>query len=327
MAGDLEVRVPGGQTDRIATALTVAIAVLSLAVLLRSHITIFGSWWVTISPMKFLTLGIFYVFGISILVGISNRNRITILLIVITSFSMYSAKEDFYRLRSGGNYMEDNNEYIYKNNTLLEEKTYIREIKSESKDVIAMWAAICLEYESFCGDPKISEFSKMEMALFVVSSLLDLGNSIERRNVGAGCVGNSEETPKFEALNFALVREATIGCCDDFAYLTASFLNYLDIENEYVLMPGHIANRARIDGVWVFVDSMNALIVEGLFVKRGAPKRFHIYPHSNVDLISRRFDVLNNQRQEISYFAEEVHFIMNFMKFRSSKNVDMDAFR
>jgi hypothetical protein len=327
MAGDLEVRVPSSKTDRIATVLAAAIAVLSLGVLLRSHITIFGSWWINISSMKFLTLGIFYVFGISILIFIYNRKIVIISLIALISLSMFSAKEDSHELRSGAIYLNNGNEFIYKNNFLLEEKSEIRDIKSESQDVIAMWAAICFKYESFCNDPNISEFAKIEMALFVVSSLLDLGNSRERRKVGAGCIGNSEETPKFEVLNFALVREATIGCCDDFAYLTASFLNYLGIENEYVLMPGHIANRARVGGVWIFVDSMNALIVEGLFIRRGAPKRFHIYPHSNVDLTSRRFDVLNSQRQEISYFADEVHFIMNFMKFRSSGNVDMDAFR
>lgn len=312
------------QPRRIGTVLIAGIAVLSVAVLLRSHITIFGSWWVTISEKKFLALGLFYLAGIGLLVLVEKRKAVLIAAILLSGASMYSAKDDYFAPRLGGNYMASDNSYIYSNNEFLTDKAAIRGIKSGSPDVVGMWAALCLKYDSFCSDPGVSEFAKLEKATLIVSSLLDFGNPREYTGSGPGCVGNSQETPEFRASSFALVRQATIGCCDDFARLTASFLNYLDIENEYVLIPGHIANRARIDGKWVFADSMNTLIVEGLFDSRGTAKRFHLYPHSNVDLSSNRYDVLNFQRQEISFFSDDVHFVMNYMSFRSSANVDAD---
>lgn len=304
-------------------AILIIITTISMLIVLRGQITIFGSWLVTVSETKFALICIFYIIWIVILVTIGAGRSATIYSILLTSISIYSAADDFYTTRSIGSFSSNENHYVYRNNPLLNEKDSIRKAKFRSESITDVWDYICSKNEYTCHSGNAKDFDKLELATLSVSGIFDLGNSDPANRNKPGCVGMSEETNFTSSKsNFSLIRKSSIGCCDDFAHLTASFLNYLGIENEFVTMPGHIANRAKIDGKWVFADSMTTIIVTGLFDRKSDPKGFYIYPNPNVDLGSRRYETLNLQIQEISYFSDDVHFIRNYMAFPSSAKVD-----
>ena len=318
----------GFHLGHISIALFAAIVFVSAIVLLREHITIFGSWLVTISSKKLIALVLFYLLALAGLISIGGKRTIILASLALIAASIFSASSDFYSLRTDGNYSTNGNSYVYRNNDFLYDKQKIRLIKSRAQNVRQMWRAICQQFNSFCSDDQVSAFSKLEKVVFIVSAMFDMGNAKGQDVERAGCIGNSEET-NFESgsSNFSLIRKSSIGCCDDFAHLTASFLNYLGLENQFVAMPGHIVNRVRIGGKWILADANSALIIVGFDENRGDAKTFFIYPIPDVDLVSRRFIALNLQRQEISYFSSDVHFIKNFMTFPSSASVDADYLR
>lgn len=310
------------ERKHIGTALFGAILIVSAFVLFREHITIFGGRLVAISAKKLTVLGLFYLASIGSMIAIGGRKAFSIGALFLAAATMYSAKSDFYTLRAE-DYSGNGNYYVYRNNDYLYEKDKIRAAKARSKNIQEMWRLLCARHDSFCSDSRLSDFDKLEKVIFITSSLFESGNLNPGNNDKRGCVGHSEET-NFERIkvDFALYRKSSVGCCDDFARFTASFLNYLKLTNEFVEMPGHVANRVRIDGKWVFADANTALIVKGLFDKPGGAKIFYIYPHSDVDLVSNKADVLSFQREELSYFTDNVHFIMNYMSFRSSADVN-----
>ena len=158
--------------------------------------------------------------------------------------------------------------------------------------------------------------------MLIVSTFFDYGNKLAINQHKGGCVGFSEET-KFQQsiLNFDLYKDSEIGCCNDFAYMTASFLNYLEIDNEYVIMPGHIANLVYIKNQEYYVDSNTNLIIKNFrHIDKG--KIFYIYPHPNVSELSERFTVLNFQNKLIEDFSAHTHFILNFLRVWSYEQMD-----
>ena len=54
-------------------------------------------------------------------------------------------------------------------------------------------------------------------------------------------------------------------------------------------------------------------------------KLIQIYPHGNVNSIeplSSRANVYNLQKDQISRFSSEVHFLYNYFKFEKTNNID-----
>ena len=157
--------------------------------------------------------------------------------------------------------------------------------------------------------------------MLIVSAFFDYGNELEENQNEAGCVGNSEETNlNIVSKNFLLYRSSDIGCCNDFAYMLASFLNHLKIDNQLITIPGHKANMIYLDDSTLYIDANTNLIVDN-FLKQ-QDKIFFIYPHPNVSQQSHRFSMLNFQNNLIENLSYHEHFIYNYIKLNPSDTID-----
>ena len=157
--------------------------------------------------------------------------------------------------------------------------------------------------------------------MLIVSAFFDYGNQLKENQNKGGCVGNSEETNFIvTSKNFTLYSSSDIGCCNDFAYMLASFLNNLQIDNQLVTIPGHIANVINLENSTLFIDANTNLIVENFLQEQ--EKKFYVYPHPNVSKQIRRFGMLNFQNQLIENFTNHEHFIYNFITFYPSDGVN-----
>ena len=201
----------------------------------------------------------------------------------------------------------------------------LRDLKKRSKNIEDLWFSICREYDNFFLDKDASQLFKAEKAMLVVSTFFKFGNKSLKNNSLTGCVGMSEETDlKAIAVNFKLYRDSQIGCCNDFAYMTASFLNYLNIKNELIWLPGHIANLITINKTNYYIDSSTNIIVKNFNNERG--KLFNIFPHPSVSLSSERYKVLCFQNHLIENFSRHSDFIFNKLKLTSTKDIDINYF-
>lgn len=311
-----------------AVNITIILSVtLTIFLALREEITFAGSWLVTISLKKFIIAIILYCCAFTtVLLAETKYFKAKIFSITFLALvGLFSSHSDFFSLKGGESFYGNTNNYHYKNNNYLEDNLKIREIKYSSSNIQNLWRSICDEYDNFCYDAKLNEFEKAENAMLIVSAFFDYGNESEKNHFKSGCVGNSEET-NFQILtkNFSLYRSSDIGCCNDFAYLLASFLNHLSITNHLITFPGHVANIINIDKKSFYIDANTNLIV-GNFLNRG-DKHFFIYPHSNVSKYSRRFTILNFQNNLIENISSHKHFIYNFLSILPSDRVNKDYF-
>lgn len=299
-----------------------------LIVLFRHLITFAGSWILTFSSPKLflLALGFFALFSFLILIG-AKKWKI-VLTVIVSLVGIYSASSDFYGLRSDGNYGKNGNSYRYRNNPYLGSSKRLRQLIKTSSDPNDFWRHVCNEFSGLCSESASIEI-RAEHAMLLVSNLFYYGNSpLGKDEQKVGCVGRSSETGNaYIKPNWTLYQDSQIGCCNDFAYFLASFLNYLNIKNEFVYMPGHIANRFIDDqGEWVYLDSNTTIMVKGLFRGEGSDRlRFSIYPHPNVDPSLRehaRYSMYNFQRGLVSNMSARVHYVMNYLSTQNSRDVD-----
>lgn len=241
---------------------------------------------------------------------------------------LFSAHSDFYSVKGGKSFLGNDHTYVYMNNGFLEETVKIRSTKRGASTVTDLWQNLCFQYEKFCSNEDISTEEKVEKVMLIVSAFFDYGNkpnTLYDLDDTGGCVGFSEETD-FQPIdrNFDLYKRSEVGCCNDFAYLTASFLNYLSIKNDLVLMPGHIANVVYVDDKEIYIDANTNLMIENYRNKKKEGKTFYIYPHPNVSKQSKRYSMLNFQNQLIENFSLNAHFLINYLQLESSKEVDLD---
>jgi hypothetical protein len=89
-----------------------------------------------------------------------------------------------------------------------------------------------------------------------VSGLYEFGNREAHDQVG--CVGQNElisGEPVRPALTEAEILESRIGCCTDFARALKALLDRAGLENRVVVLPGHVFNEAKVDGIWRALDA------------------------------------------------------------------------
>tara|TARA_Y100000589_G_C27121131_1_gene616523 strand:+ start:284 stop:1276 length:993 start_codon:yes stop_codon:yes gene_type:complete len=309
--------------------LPLILAILTfIIVICRRWITFAGYWILTISSPKLFLLTLGFVFIISFLVVIGAKKWKILLVLILSLIGIRSASQDFYGLRNDGNFGRDRNSYHYRNNPYMGSAEKLRELINISSKPSDFWRQVCAEFSDICLEGNSTE-KRAERAMLIVSNLFYFGNSpLGEDAQRGGCVGKSSETGNILVeKDWALYQSSRIGCCNDFAYFLASFLNHLKIKNEFVYFPGHIANRFVDDqGEWTYLDSNSNIMVKGLFpIENSDLLHFNIYPHPNVDSnlgVNARYSIYNFQRGLVSKMSAKVHYIFNFLSTEDSKEVD-----
>lgn len=187
---------------------------------------------------------------------------------------------------------------IAANNPYLEHVDEIRAIKTKSASADSLWQLSERFFSDLDRRDPASHEQVATRAMLIVSAFYDYGNAGLGNKRRPGCVLINEQTD-FQPVvpSFAAYRDAQIGCCTDFSLMLASFLTWLDVENMFVSMPGHIANKVRFNGEWHYLDANTNTVVDGLFVPRTDTSHMRVtyFPHPNNSSKIARYDVYNFQ--------------------------------
>ena len=224
-------------------------------------------------------------------------------------FAFVSAASFFALVRSSpsvadlGVYTNSGIIFSSRNNPYLSGRQVIRSLLRDSSSADDFWGKICKHYELSCST--VSD-DLLRDGMLIAASLYDYGNA--RPLSGTGCVLQSEETG-YRRLppSWNRYREATVGCCSDYAVMLASFLDYIGVDNKYVYAPGHVFNAAFHGGRVVLLDANASLVafaeLDVVDSERLRVKNISIYPNPNVSPQSGRYYVRGFQERAIRYLA------------------------
>jgi hypothetical protein len=117
--------------------------------------------------------------------------------------------------------------------------------------------------------------------MLFTSTLWAFGN--EKQPDEPGCITVNERNGwRYQAPTLEVVKQASVGCCTDFAYALSLALAGNGFENRYVILPGHILNEAKIDGRWRVLDANTNIYVNASWNEAADSQdglRVHLFPH------------------------------------------------
>lgn len=265
----------------------------------RDHLPFIPTWYLLLSEKRILAVMAVCV-ALTLPAFFLVRSRILLSILFLLNLAIPLVfYDEFVETRPATSLETRGIRVIAANNQYLDKIEEIRAIKAKSASVDTLWAELA---QRFLSDIDRRDLGKREQvvtrAMLIVSAFFDYGNSDLRNKRRPGCVLVNERTDfKTVDASFAVYRDAQIGCCTDFALMLASFLSWLDMENMFVSMPGHIANKVRINGEWLYVDANTNTIINGLFAPRTRTSHIRItyFPHPNNSSKIGRYDIYNFQ--------------------------------
>ncbi|WP_428296098.1 hypothetical protein [Hyphomicrobium sp.] len=289
----------------------------------RDHLQFIPTWYLLLSEKRILavvavcvalTLPAFFLVRSGILLSVLFLLN---LIIPLVSYSQFVETRPAPSLEAKGI------RAVASNNPYLDRIDEIRAIKAKSASADALWSKLAERFLSHIDrhDPAHRE-QVVTGAMLIVSAFYDYGNADLRNKRRPGCALVNEQTDfKPVDASFAAYRDAQIGCCTDFALMLASFLSWLDVENMFVTMPGHIANKVRIDGEWLYVDANTNTVIDGLFAPRASTSHIRItyFPHPNNSSKIGRYDIYNFQNWLIRTVSNPYSLYMAALETSSTK--------
>lgn len=318
---------PRGRTFLL-SSIFIYFASLITYLVAREHINTIPVWWVTISTTKLLLLsGISFIFAIIFISLCRSRslNALTIGFLFLIPFLSYA---DMYAYRGSLDFSSRTSldRIVSRNNAFLGIEEKIRRVKEDSSSSSELWRSLQQDYianERYGASNDIEDAIK---AMLLVSAFFDYGNADPEHKRLRGCISNSEESNFREVqVTYERFRAARIGCCTDYAYALSSFLTFLGYQNEYVLMPGHIANRVLIEGSWYFLDSTTNIFVKGMFDKKRIDLEIEYFPNHNISTVHERYVVYGLQAYLIKMFHERTRYFWRSIHTQAAKGMESYA--
>lgn len=272
-------------------------AVLFLAFELREHISFLPSSYFVLSVKRLMALSaLSAILTLPALFLVRSRAILAVLLMLVAAVPL-TARRDMFVGRKSPSLEAKGAQLIAGNNPYLDKVAIIRELKAKSESADALWSTLSTQFMADIDRSNPANARELTTrAMLIVSSFYDYGNAQLKNKRKGGCAILNEQTD-FKPLTptFKAYRDAQIGCCSDFSAMLASFLTWLRIENMFVTMPGHIANKVFFDGEWHFVDANTNTIIQGVF-EEGGPRpdlRIAYFPHPNNLPEIGRYDIYN----------------------------------